>query len=108
MVLRHVDNFTLYKITLRNSPGYHVAFNDTDGFTAWGVKIHTPKWARNTDGIDPGSSRNITITQSWIHTGDDDVAIKTSAGKSTVTFRFCTIISIPGMACRLAAKRMAA
>jgi polygalacturonase len=76
MVLRKANNFTLYQITLRNSPGYHVAFNDIDGFTAWGVKIMTPKTARNTDGIDPGTSRNVTIAYSFIHTGDDNVAIK--------------------------------
>jgi polygalacturonase len=74
------NNFTLYKITLRNSPNFHVGVNDTDGFTAWGVKIMTPKTARNTDGIDPGSSRNVTIAYCSIHTGDDDVAVK--SGKS--------------------------
>lgn len=76
MVLHHADGFTLYNITLRNSPGFHVAVNQTDGFTAWGVKIMTPKTARNTDGIDPGSSRNVTITHCFIHVGDDDVAVK--------------------------------
>ncbi|MGO8756821.1 MAG: pectinesterase family protein [Terracidiphilus sp.] len=76
ILLRHADNFILYKITLRNSPGYHVSINLTDGFTAWGVKIMTPKTARNTDGIDPGSSRNITIAYSSIHTGDDNVCLK--------------------------------
>ncbi len=79
IALRHADNFILYKITLRNSPGFHVSVNQTDGFTAWGVKIMTPKTARNTDGIDPGSSRNITIAYSYIHTGDDDVCLKPSA-----------------------------
>jgi polygalacturonase len=74
--LRHADGFTIYKITLRNSPGFHVSVGLTDGFTAWGVKIMTPKTARNTDGIDPGSSRNITIAYSSIHTGDDDVCLK--------------------------------
>jgi polygalacturonase len=84
MVLRHADNFTLYRITLRNSPGFHVAVNETDGFTAWGVKIMTPKTARNTDGIDPGSSRNVTIAYCSIHAGDDDVAVKSSkAGPSS-------------------------
>jgi polygalacturonase len=78
MVLRHANGFTLYNITLRNSPGFHVAVNQTDGFTAWGVKIMTPKTARNTDGIDPGSSRNVTITHCFIHTGDDNVAVKSS------------------------------
>jgi polygalacturonase len=82
IVLRHVDDFILYKITLRNSPGFHVSVNQTDGFTAWGVKIMTPKTARNTDGIDPGSSKNITIAYSYIHTGDDDVCLKPSAAGS--------------------------
>jgi polygalacturonase len=45
--------------------------------TAWGVKIHTPKTARNTDGIDPSSSTNVTIVYCDIATGDDNVAIKT-------------------------------
>jgi polygalacturonase len=80
MQLRHADGFTLYKITLRNSPGFHVSINQTDGFTAWGVKIMTPKTARNTDGIDPGSSRNITIAYSYINTGDDDVCLKPAPG----------------------------
>ena len=72
------NGFTLYKITLRNSPNFHVGVNNTDGFTAWGVKIMTPKTARNTDGIDPSSSRNVTIAYCSIHTGDDDVAVKSS------------------------------
>lgn len=78
IMVRESKNFTLYRITLRNSPGFHVSVNQTDGFTAWGVKIMTPKTARNTDGIDPGSSRNVTITHCSIHTGDDDVAVKSS------------------------------
>src|SRR6185437_4655481 len=45
-----------------------------------GVKIYSPKNARNTDGIDPGNSSNVTIAYSWIDTGDDNVAIKAGAG----------------------------
>lgn len=79
LLVRDSTNFTLYRITLRNSPGFHVSVNATDGFTAWGVRIMTPKTARNTDGIDPGSSRNVTITHCFIHAGDDDVAVKSSS-----------------------------
>jgi polygalacturonase len=79
VVMMHARNFTLYRITLRNSPNFHVFFNG-DGFTAWGVKIDSPKLARNTDGIDPSSATNVTITHCFIHAGDDDVAIK--AGKN--------------------------
>ena len=81
----HSDNFTLYRITLKNSPNFHVVFGQGNGFTAWGVTIDTPgKGARNTDGIDPANATNVTITHSFIHTGDDNVAIKAGpAGPST-------------------------
>ena len=83
ITVRQSNNFTLYRITLRNSPNFHVGVNDTDGFTAWGVKIRTPKTARNTDGIDPSSSTNVTIAYCDIDTGDDNIAVKTGAAPAT-------------------------
>jgi len=76
LVARRSDDFTLYRITLRNSPNFHVVADRLDGFTAWGVKIQTPKTARNSDAIDPSSSTNVTIAHCHIDTGDDNVAIK--------------------------------
>lgn len=85
IVADHADNFTLYRITLKNSPNFHVVYNHGDGFTVWGLKIDTPqRGARNTDGVDPGQgSKNITITHSFIRTGDDNVAIKGGPGGVT-------------------------
>ena len=85
IVCDHADNFTLYRITLKNSPNFHVVYNGGDGFTVWGVKIDTPqRLARNTDGIDPGAdSKNITITHSYLREGDDNVAIKGGPGGVT-------------------------
>jgi polygalacturonase len=77
------DNFTMYRITLKNSPNFHVVYHHGNGFTVWGVKIDTPKTARNTDGIDPSASKNITVTQSYIRTGDDNIAIKGGDGAVT-------------------------
>lgn len=85
LVLSHADNFTLYDVTLKNSGNFHVAYSNGDGFTAWGVIINTPGNARNTDGIDPGSATNVTITHCYIHTGDDQVAIKAGGHVSHVT-----------------------
>jgi polygalacturonase len=80
LVASHADGLILYRIRLHNSAQFHVAVNGTDGFTAWGVHLLTPTVrgmdARNTDGIDPGTSKNVTITKSWIDNGDDNVAIK--------------------------------
>ncbi|MBJ7221869.1 MULTISPECIES: glycoside hydrolase family 28 protein [unclassified Brenneria] len=76
-------NFTLYNVTLTNSPNFHVVFSDSDGLTAWKTTIKTPATARNTDGIDPISSQNITIAYSNISTGDDNVAIKAYSGRAS-------------------------
>ncbi|MBV9182477.1 MAG: endopolygalacturonase, partial [Acidobacteria bacterium] len=84
IVADQADGFTLYRISLRNSPNFHVLVSRTNGFTAWGVTIDSPKRARNTDGIDPSSSTNVSILHCQIHAGDDNVAIKAgSAGPAT-------------------------
>jgi sugar lactone lactonase YvrE len=73
------SNITLYKITVRNSPLFHVSTTGAvSGFTAWDVKIVTPTTSRNTDGIDPGNAQNFTITRSWISDGDDNIAVGAS------------------------------
>jgi polygalacturonase len=88
----NADGFTMYRITLHDSPNFHVGVNRTDGFTAWGVHLKTPTVEpgpndprpRNTDGIDPGSSTNVTIAHSWIDNGDDNIAIKTGVTHMSV------------------------
>lgn len=78
LIVHESDDFILYRITLRNSPNFHVVVEQTSGFTAWGVKIDTPGTARNTDGIDPSASNDVSILYSSIRTGDDNVAITAS------------------------------
>lgn len=73
------DDFTLYKITLQNSPKFHV-FGSGNSLTVWGVKITAPTTSPNTDGIDPSGSHDITITDSFISSGDDHIALKAGAG----------------------------
>ena len=85
-------SFTLYQITLHNSPKFHVKLNAA-GFVVWGVTVKTPSKptnsagtaltpssAHNTDGIDPGeAASNGFIVCSQISDGDDDIAIKGSS-----------------------------
>jgi polygalacturonase len=88
IVASHADGLVLYRITLHNSTNFHVSVNQTNGFTAWGVHLLTPTTkgmdARNTDGIDPGSSTNVTVAHSWIDNGDDNIAIKTGTTHMSV------------------------
>ena len=73
------SNLTLYKITLLNSPMFHISTTGPfSNFTAWDIKIVTPTSARNTDGIDPGSATNFTVNKSWISDGDDNIAVGAS------------------------------
>jgi len=88
IVANHADGLVLHRITLHNSTNFHVSVNQTNGFTAWGVHLLTPTTkgmdARNTDGIDPGSSTNVTVAHSWIDNGDDNIAIKTGTTHMSV------------------------
>jgi polygalacturonase len=71
-----VTNLTLYKITLQNSSMFHVkSIGTINGLTAWDIKIETPTFTNNTDGIDPDQAQNVTVANSWISDGDDDIAV---------------------------------
>ncbi len=82
------DRFTLARVTLHNSPKFHVGL-ESDNYLVWGVTIQTPsravnsvgrplnpRYARNTDGIDPSDSWNGVIAYSQIGVGDDQIAVK--------------------------------
>ncbi|MCM2494972.1 glycoside hydrolase family 28 protein [Burkholderia glumae] len=83
MVFNYAKNLTLYRITLNNSPNFHVVPSGVDGLTVWGVKVQTPTLAafanpagngnplytgqtfgednvKNTDAFDPGSASKAT------------------------------------------------
>jgi polygalacturonase len=91
--------FTLYRITLHNSPKFHVKLNAA-GYVVWGITIKTPSKsknsagtsltpssAHNTDGVDPGESASDGfIVCSKISDGDDQIAIKggTSVNRLTI------------------------
>lgn len=42
----------------------------------------TPETVKNTDGIDPGQSKNVLIAYSHISVGDDGIAVKSHGGKT--------------------------
>ena len=109
------SDFTLFRIALLNSPHFHVKIDSYDGFVAWGVQVltpslaysvanyacttlpsktvaatqpgtcYTPDFAQNTDGIDPGGSRNVLIAYSYINDGDDNIAVTASNSSNCIT-----------------------
>jgi polygalacturonase len=77
--VRTGNNFTLYGVTLKNAPKFHVVIERTNGFKVWGITINTPADSPNTDGVDPSASTNGVIAYTKITTGDDNIAIKSSS-----------------------------
>lgn len=102
------SGFVLYRVTLHDSPKFHVKITSSPppdatgnagpcdthgkGFIVWGVTLLTPSKlynsqgvlltphsARNTDGIDPGTTDKATcgvIACNTVSTSDDQIAIK--------------------------------
>ncbi|HEX4478570.1 MAG TPA: glycosyl hydrolase family 28 protein, partial [Polyangiaceae bacterium] len=90
----NAQDFTLYRITLHDSPNFHVVIG-SQGFVVWGVTVVTPwktvnsagtkltpVYARNTDGIDPAGASNGFVVCSKISDGDDQMAIKGGSATS--------------------------
>ena len=89
--------FVMYRITIHNSPGYHLKLNGKN-FVIWGTTFVTPsrptnskgtafdpRSAHNTDAIDPGSgasgdTQDGYIVCNTISVGDDHIAIKSIGG----------------------------
>ncbi|MBR7826443.1 hypothetical protein KDK95_09030 [Actinospica sp. MGRD01-02] len=70
------DDFTVYDVTLRNSPKENIYYKQGGGLLVQGVVIETPDTALNTDGVDFDSSAYGTIRDSWLMDGDDCVAME--------------------------------
>jgi polygalacturonase len=95
----------LYKITLLNSPHFHVKLagqgsltaSKTTNFTVWGIKLATPFSARNTDGIDPTGVVNMSVINSVLGDGDDASAISGSSLSANFTYSNLLITSGHGL-----------
>jgi hypothetical protein len=110
IVVNGGTNFTLYQITLHNSPMFHVKLSAA-GFVVWGVTIKTPSKttnsagtaltptsAHNTDGIDPGeTASNGFIVCTNISDGDDHIAIKGGTNVNHLTIAHNHFLAGHGM-----------
>jgi len=95
---RRCQRVLVQGVTLQNSPSYHLVPEATSDITIDGVTIWAPATSPNTDGIDPGGT-NINISNCYIDTGDDNIAIKAGIGSHTdgVTVRDCTFLHGHGL-----------
>ena len=63
-------------VTLTNSPSFHLVPSQSEDIVIRNLTISAPADSPNTDGIDPGDCRNVTISNCTIDVGDDNIAIK--------------------------------
>ena len=69
----HIEN-----IRLRNTAAWGIHLLVCDRVFIRGISIISDARGPNTDGIDPDSTRNLTISDSYIETGDDAIVVKTT------------------------------
>ncbi len=94
------STITVSDVTLENAGAMHLFLKGTSNVTVNGITISSPSNSPNTDGIDPASSTNVTIENSTISDGDDNIAIKAQyAGQpsSAITIKNCTFGSGHGL-----------
>lgn len=72
-------NVTLLGFGIRNAPSWTIHPQGCNDLTAAGLSIMAPHDSPNTDGFNPESCRNVTITGVRFSVGDDCIAVK--AGK---------------------------
>jgi hypothetical protein len=65
-------------VAIRNAPGWTLHPKNCDRVTIRGISIVNDMRGPNTDGIDPDSSRNVTISDCYIEAGDDCIVLKTT------------------------------
>jgi hypothetical protein len=79
-ILNGCRNVLLRDISIVHSPLWNVRLNDCDRVQVDGVYIYSDlEKGVNADGIDVVSSRNVTISDSIIETGDDAIVLKAIA-----------------------------
>lgn len=85
-------------LTFQNSPSFHLVVDAVSDVTIDRVTILAPPDSPNTDGIDAGGT-NINISNCYIDTGDDNIAIKAGTGSHTdgVTIHDCTFLHGHGL-----------
>lgn len=104
IVLTEVTNLKVSKLTLQNSPMFHLVVQASSKVAVDGLTIRAPVDSPNTDGIDP-SGRDMVFTNLNVDVGDDNIAIKSGrddplhpgAASANMVIRDCTFLHGHGL-----------
>jgi hypothetical protein len=87
-------NVHIRDIRIRNMPGWGIHPWECDGVFIRGISMITDMRGPNTDGIDPDSSRNVMISDSYIEGGDDAICLKTTKRPGGGPVRACENVTV--------------
>jgi len=79
MELDNTNNIVIDSVQIKNSPMFHIFLKHDNHVKIQNVTIKAPSNSPNTDGIDPATSHDVTITNCTIDDGDDNIAIKSGS-----------------------------
>ncbi|WJX88743.1 hypothetical protein P8452_70795 [Trifolium repens] len=69
------NDLNVNNVKIINSPRAHISIDNCNGATFSNIVVQSPQDSPNTDGFDISDSKNISIEDSTIQTGDDCIAI---------------------------------
>ncbi|MFC5404125.1 glycosyl hydrolase family 28 protein [Cohnella soli] len=87
--LRNCVNVTIRGIKLIDSPSWTVYLSGCEQVLIEDIKLIG--YVPNSDGINPVDSRDVTIRDVFIRTGDDCVAVKANAGRANTVVERITV-----------------
>ncbi len=70
------DGILLDGPTFQNSPKFHVRPIQSENIIIRNVRVYSPWYGQNNDGIDPASCRNVIIYNTTVDVGDDGLCLK--------------------------------
>lgn len=97
--LMRCRNIRIRGIRIRNTANWGIHPVLCDGVYIQGISMVSDMRGPNTDGIDPDSSRNVFISDSYIDSGDDAICLKSSKDRGAgvpvenVTITNCILAS---------------
>jgi hypothetical protein len=91
---RNASNISIRDVTFQNAPSHVLRFADSKNIVIDGIKISNHPQSPNTDGIDLVDSKDVTISNCYITTGDDAICLKSDDDAvENVTVTNCIIES---------------
>ncbi|CAI5473677.1 unnamed protein product [Closterium sp. Yama58-4] len=90
LLLTEMRRVVVTGITLSNAPMMHLVLGSCVGVVVRGIATRSPGSSPNTDSIHVSACSQVSISDSWLHGGDDDVSIVAGSSGISINNVTCT------------------